>query len=346
MVKIITQYLAFVHFLARIVRLQTPFLSICLLLLVACGQDEKALDEAQHAAVGTLDAVISNDAKFSVVSSVNHGVGFWDLEKNVLLFNWTHSDDPTNGIIATNISADSSRVITADKRNFSIWNTNSGKSYGYWRAPAKIRAVAISNKGRYVLLGLADGRAIHIDMNTGRRLEFTGHRSEAVASVDLSANGLWAFTGGADYRAILWNSKTGKPKRLFEHKTRVTKLRLSANGEQAFTAGTLGNAHIWDLTTGKKIASLELKEREYIIVSASFSHDGQYLATGAPGKQIRLWNATTGKRLLDRRARVRNQWKPSGAIIYAVAFSSDDRFLFTESSAGYGEKWDLSKRNH
>jgi len=311
------------------------------LLIVSCQPGDVALEEAQHTAVGTLDAVISRDAKYAVVSSVNHGVGFWDLKDNKLLFNWTHSDDPQNGIIATNISADSSRAITADKRNFTIWNTNSGKPYGYWRAPANIRAVSISNKGRYVLLGLEDGRAIHIDMNTGRRLEFTGHREEAVASVDLSANGLWAFTGGADYRAVLWNTKTGKPKRLFEHTTRVTKLRLSASGNQAFTAGTLGNAYIWDLRTGAEISRLDLNKREYVIVSASFSHDDQLLVTGAPGRDISLWDVKSGKKLKQWRARTRNQWKPSGAIIYAAEFSQDDQFIYTESSAGYGEKWSV-----
>lgn len=309
----------------------------------ACQQNEPALEEAEHTAIASLDAVISKDAKFSVVSSVNHGVGYWDLEKNSLLFNWTHSSNAeenlSNGIIATNISPDSSRVITADSRNFSIWNTHSGKSYGYWRAPAKIRAVAISNKGRYVLLGLNDGRAIHIDMNTGRRLEFTGHRAESVASVDLSANGRWAFTGGADHRAVLWNTKTGKPKRLFEHKTRVTKMRLSTSGKFAFTAGTLGNAYIWDLRTGQLIAQLDLGAREYVIVSASFSHDEKILATGAPGKDISLWDVTTGQRLLQHQARTRNPWKPSGSIVYAVEFTQDDRYIYTESSSGYGEKW-------
>jgi WD40 repeat protein len=322
--------------------------SFCLIVLFfpACQQTEKALEESQHSAVATLDAVISKDAKFAVVSSVNHGVGYWDLEKNSLLFNWSHSSDSesniNNGIIATNISPDSSRVITADSRNFSIWNSNSGKSYGYWRAPAKIRAVALSNKGRYVLLGLNDGRAIHLDMNSGRRLEFTGHRAESVASVDLSANGKWAFTGGADHRAVLWNTKTGKPKRLFEHKTRVTKMRLSSSGKYAFTAGTLGNAHIWDLTTGQKVSSLELGQREYVIVSASFSHDEKLLATGAPGKDVSLWDVETGKRLSQRYARTRNPWKPSGSIIYAVEFTTDDRFIYTESSSGYGEKWSTS----
>ncbi|MBV1909996.1 MAG: hypothetical protein KUG78_11885 [Kangiellaceae bacterium] len=315
------------------------------LFFLGCNQYEGSVSEAKHTAVGSLDAVISKDAQFAIVSSVNHGAGFWDLKKNVLLFNWSHGDDPNGHITATNISPDSSRAITADNRNFTIWNTTSGKAYGYWKAPAKIRAVAISDKGRYVLLGLEDGRAIHIDMNTGRRLEFTGHRQEAVASVDLSANGLWAFTGGADYRAILWNTKSGKPKRLFEHKTRVTKLRLGAEGRLAFSAGTKGNAHIWDLTTGEKKSSLKLREREYVIVSASFSHTGQLLATGAPGKDISLWDINSGERIKRWHARTRDQWKPSGAIIYAVEFSPDDRHLYTESSAGFGEKWSIKSKN-
>lgn len=325
----------------------TNFLYKTLLLIaislafMGCNQYDKALEEARHTAVGSLDAVISRDAKHAIISSVNHGAVYWDLDKNVLLFNWTHGEQPDRSIITANISADSSRAITADSRNFTIWNTNSGKAYGYWRAPAKIRAVAISNKGRYVLLGLEDGRAIHIDMNTGRRLEFTGHRAEAVASVDLSANGLWAFTGGADYRAILWNTKTGKPKRLFEHKTRVTKLRLSNSGNFAFSSGTKGNAHIWDLTTGQKVTSLDLADREYIIVSASFSNQEELLATGAPGKDISLWDIKTGQRLTRWQARTRDQWKPSGAIVYAVGFTPDDRFLYTESSAGFGEKWEI-----
>ncbi len=315
------------------------FYVILFLFLIACNQSERAAEESQHTAVGTLDAVISDDARFSIVSSVNHGVGYWDLKKNQLLFNWSHSDSDEQAIIATGISPDNKRAITADNRNFVIWNTTSGQSYGYWRAPARIRAVAISNLGRYVLLGLEDGRAIHIDMNTGRRIEFTGHRAEAVASVDLSANGVWAFTGGNDYRAILWNAKTGKPKRLFEHKTRVTLMKLNESGTLAFTAGTLGNAHIWDLTNGEKLASLSLKKREYIIVSASFSHDNQQLVTGAPGKNISLWNVKNGKKIKQWQARTREQWKPSGAIIYAVAFTSNDKNIYSESSAGYGERW-------
>ncbi|MEP1740587.1 MAG: hypothetical protein ABJI60_09050 [Kangiellaceae bacterium] len=320
---------------------QIAFLATILAFFSGCDQYEGSIAEAKHTAVGTLDAVISRDASHAIVSSVNHGTGYWDLQSNELLYNWTHGDDPTREIIATNLSPDGSRAITADNRNFSIWNTNSGKSYGFWKAPAKIRAVALSNKGRYVLLGLEDGRAIHIDMNTGRRLEFTGHREEAVADVDLSANGLWALTGGADYRAILWNTKTGKPKRLFEHQTRVTLLRLSNSGERAFTAGTKGNAFVWDLSTGQQISRLDLAKREYVITAARFSNDETRLVTGAPARDISLWDSNTGKRIKQWQARTREQWKPSGAIIYSVAFSDNDQYVYSESSAGFGEKWSV-----
>ncbi len=328
--------------------LQIAVLASLITLFSGCNQYEGAIAEAQHTAAGTLDAVISRDANFVIVSSVNHGTGYWDLQNNERLFNWTHGDDPEREIIATNLSPDGSRAITADSRNFSIWNTNSGKSYGFWQAPAKIRAVALSNKGRYVLLGLEDGRAIHIDMNTGRRLEFTGHREEAVADVDLSANGLWALTGGADYRAVLWNTKTGKPKRLFEHQTRVVLLRLSNSGQKAFTAGTKGNAFIWDLSTGEQISRLDLAKREYVITSARFSNDESHLVTGAPARDISLWEIDTGKRLKQWQARTREQWKPSGAIIYSVAFTNDDQYIYSESSAGYGEKWSIkpSQNSH
>ena len=324
---------------------QFLLLVICMLGVVACEPQQKAVEEWPHAAVGVLDAAISRDGKFTLVSSVNFGAAYWDLEKNQLKFQWKHNDNPQAAITSVNLSPDGSRAITADDRTFIIWNTNSGQAYGYWQAPADIRAVAISDKGRYVLLGLADGRAIHIDMNSGRRLEFTGHRAEAIASVDLSANGLWAFSGGNDYRAILWNSKTGQPLQLFEHTTRVTKLKLGLNGKQAFTSGTMGNATVWNVRTGEVVSHLDLNPREYVISSASFSNDGSQIVTGAPGRDISLWDSVSGKRVKQWRARTRDQGKPSGAIIYAVAFSQNNQFILSESSAGFGEKWRINSND-
>lgn len=322
---------------------RTLYIICTILLLPGCQPKSESVAEWQHAAVGVLDAAVSRDGKYSLISSVNFGAAYWDLEKDQLLFQWRHNDNPEAAITAVNISPDGTRAITADARTFIIWNTKSGKAYGYWEAPADIRAVAISNKGRFVLLGLGSGLAVFVDMNTGRRIEFTAHRKEAVASVDLSANGAWAFTGGNDYRAIIWSTVTGKPHQLFEHKTRVTKVKLGHQGNRAFTSGTLGNAHVWNAATGEKITELKLKKREYVISTAEFSKDGNRLATGAPGRDINLWDANNGERIRHFKARTRKQGKPSGAIIYGIGFSEDENFLITESSAGFGEKWSLQR---
>ncbi len=316
-------------------------LSATILMLSGCEPKSQSVAEWPHAAVGVLDAVVSRDGRFSLVSSVNFGAGYWDLEKNQLLFQWKHNKEAEAAITAVNLSPDGSRAITADGKTFIIWNTTSGQAYGYWEAQDKIRAVAISNKGRFVLLGLGSGLVIFIDMNTGRRIEFTAHRQEAIASVDLSANGVWAFTGGNDYRAILWNTKTAQPLHLFEHETRVTKLALAPDGTKAFTSGTLGNAHIWNAATGEKITSLQLKEREYVISAATFNDDSSQIATGAPGRYINLWDTTNGERLKTFKARTRHKGRPSGAIIYGIGFDKNKQHLLTESSAGFGEKWPL-----
>lgn len=309
-----------------------------LLILVGCKPQEQALQESQHAISGVLDAAISSDGRYALISTVDVGAGYWDLEKNALKFQWKQNKQAEQNINVVDISPDGTRAITTDAETFVIWNTTSGKAYGYWQAPAPIRAAAISNKAKYVLLGLADGRVIHIDMTTGRRLEFVGH-SEAVASVDLSANGTWAFSGGYDYQAILWNSKTGQVRYRFKHKTRVTQVKLDDIGKQAFSSGTLGNAFVWDLTSGLEKTALQLKEREYVISAARFSHSGEQIVTGAPGRDISLWRVSDGVRLKQWRARVRHKGKPSGAIIYAVGFTENDQYILSESSAGYGEKW-------
>jgi WD40 repeat protein len=326
------------YFIGYFYRWHFPLYSLFFLACSACKYNEEAIQTQQHAIQGTIDAVISQDAQFAIVSSLNHGVSYWNLKKNKRLFTWNH-DNKNEAITLVGLSADNLRAITASQRNFALWNTQTGKAYGFWKAPDSIRAIAISNRARYVLLGLKNGLVIHLDMKTGRRLEFTGHRLEAISSVALSANGLWAFTGGNDYRGILWNTKTGIPKRLFEHKTRVVYLMLNQKGTLAFTAGTLGNAYIWDLTNGEQISHLQLKKREYVITSARFSHDNNYLVTGAPGKDIRLWSVKKGAPIKRWQARTRNQWKPSGAIVYAVAFSKKDHFIYSESSAGYSEQW-------
>ena len=310
------------------------------LLAVACEQSDTPLSQVRHTAIATYDADISDDGQFSLVASVNHDAGYWRNSDNTLLFTWTHFDQETD-IIAVDISADGSRAITATDTEIALWNTSSGENLGYYKLhESDLRDIKISNRGRYLVMGLGDGRVIHLTLNSGRRLEFEMH-SEAINSIDKSPNGRYVLSGGNDYQAIFWDAQTGQPIDQWPHDSRVVLVSLAADGSYAFTAGNKADAKIWSLADGNQVATLTLKERQYVLSSARFSPDNRYLLTGAPSRELILWDVQTGADLQTIRVSPRTRNKPTGAIVYAVGFSTDNKLL-SESSAGWGEVWPLN----
>jgi len=309
-----------------------------LLLLAGCEPSSIPLSKTRHTIVATYDADISDDGVFSLVASVNHDAGYWDLDSNVLLYNWSHSTETDVGIIAVDISADGTRAVTATEKDMAVWNTSTGQNLGFYSLPdSDLRDIAISDAGNNLIMGLGDGRVIHLNLRTGRRLEFLGH-GEAINSVDISPNGRYVLSAGNDYRAIFWDSKTGQPLQTKKHNSRVVLVSLSRDGTRAFSSGIKADAFVWDLRSGEQISQLNLKKRQYVLTSARFSKDNQQLLTGAPSRQLVLWNANDGKSEKVIRVSSRNPNRPSGAIVYAVGFTQNGDLL-SETSAGFGERW-------
>ena len=331
------------HYLGVIVScksLLSFFIVTVLLMISGCEQSSVPISQSRHTAIATYDADLSDDGNYSLVASVNNDAGYWDLENDVLLYNWSHSKETDVGIIAVDISPDGKRAVTATEKDIALWNTSNGQNLGFYSLPeSDLRDIAISDRGEYLIMGLGDGRVIHLHLKTGRRLEFLMH-GEAINSIDISPNGRYVLSAGNDYRAIFWDSKTGQALHQWQHNSRVILVALSRDGSRAFSAGNKANAFIWDLKSGAKISQLDLAERQYVLSSARFSLDNQRLLTGAPSRQLILWNANDGQAQQQIRVSSRNAHRPSGAIIYAVGFTADGDLL-TESSAGFGERWQV-----
>lgn len=311
--------------------------------LLACSDSTSSPKEQwQHAVEGAYAANISNDGKYSVVSSIHHGLSLWDLENNALKYQWSQSQESSdNLVLAADISGNNSHVLTASKENFALWEIGTGESVGFWKVrESSIRDIALSNNGRYVLLGKSNSVVVHIDMETGRRLEFVGHQ-DRINSVDMLPNGRIVMSGSNDFVAYVWDSNTGQVIYKFNHPSRVTYVALDPQGRYAFSADSKKDAHIWDLKTGKKISSLQYTNRQEVFSSVQFSDDGGYLLTGAPSRKVSLWQIGTGKRVKSWRVTPRKDIRPAGAVVHAVAFR-DNNHIITESSAGYGELWQIN----
>lgn len=312
--------------------------------LFACSPSgDKPIQRFQHAIEGSYAGNISNDGKWSVISSIHHGISVWDLEKNALTYQWSQRQDSSdNLVLAIDISDNNSHVLTASRENFALWNMNTGKSEGYWQVrESNIRDIAISNNGDYLLIGKGNGVVVHVSVDTGRRLEFLGHK-EKINSVDMMPNGRVAMSGGNDFIAYVWDTVSGQVIYQFNHTSRVSQVALDNQGRYAFSADSMKSAHIWNLKTGGLITKLKGTKRHEVFSSVSFSPDGKTLVTGAASSKVSVWDIATGKRMASWHVTPKEANRPTGAVVYSLAFSDNDT-LITESSSGYAELWQIPK---
>ncbi|GHE99975.1 WD40 repeat domain-containing protein [Thalassotalea profundi] len=321
--------------------------SICLtfiLFLSACQPISKEpIQRWQHSVEGAYAAALSNDGKYSVVSSIENGINLWGIEENSIIYNWSQQqDDADNLVLALDIANNNSHVLTASRTEFSIWNMETGESEGFWQiSDTTVRDIAIANNASSILIGQSNGVVLHVSPNSGRRLEFLGHQ-EKVNSVDLLPNGRIAISGGNDFVAYIWDTQTGQVVYRFNHPSRVTYVALDPKGRFAFTADSKKSANIWDLKTGELISQLQYNNRQEVYSAVQFSDDGLFLATGAPSRKVSIWDLRTGKRLNSWRVTAREDTRPAGAVVYSIAFR-DNSHILTESSSGYAELWPISQ---
>jgi WD40 repeat protein len=321
--------------------------SLSLLFMQGCTPSvDKPIARYLHAVEGSYAADISNDGKWSVTSSIYHGISVWDLEKNALTYQWAQQQDSSDNLVLTiDISDNNSHALTASRENFALWNIKTGKSEGYWKVrESTIRDISISNNGDYLLIGKGNGTVLHVTVDTGRRLEFLGHK-EKINSVDMIPNGRIAMSGGNDFTAYIWDTVSGQVIYQFNHTSRVSKVALDPRGRFAFSADSMKSAHIWDLKTGKLISTLKGTKRQEVFSSIQFSPDGKTLVTGAASSKVSVWNISTGERTASWHVTPKETKIPTGAVVYSLAFSDNDTLL-TESSSGYAELWQLPKESN
>jgi len=309
------------------------------LLVFGCEQRQAAEHRWEQAVEGASAAALSPDGRQSLVSSIHHDVVVWDNQQQGLQFQWKVQQDGDNPIYLTRVTHNGKYAVLASRSDFSVWSMESGEALGWYQLDqSNIRDIALSNGGTQVLVGRSDGVVVHINLLTGRRIEFLGH-SERINAVDLSPNGRYALSGGNDYVAYMWDTETGQVVHRFVHSKRVTQVRFHPQGTMLLTADAWKNASIWRLPDGDKISQLDIPTRQHIFSAARFSDDGRLLATGSPSKRLTLWEVATGKQLKAWSVSSQQDIHWRGAVVYDVAFSGN--WLYSVSSAGFTEVWPL-----
>lgn len=287
---------------------------------------------------GTTAFALSRDGRFALSYSTEKQLILWDLKENHLLSRLGPLDPQNSTVSLIKISDNDRYAITASQTNFAVWDLAWSQAKGLWSIPeALIRDIDISNDGQQVLLGLSNGKAIYVELVSGRRLEFLAHR-EKVNSVALSPNGRYALTGGNDHMTYLWDTHSGQILTQLKHDQRVVKVALQRDGKYAFSADGGNTAYIWDLHSNTERAHLHSFARQMIFSSARFSDDGKWLLTGTPSSQLYVWDTSTGKKIEGFEVESTKNTRPPRAVVYDAAFDDKQRII-SASSAGIAEAW-------
>jgi WD40 repeat protein/uncharacterized caspase-like protein len=133
----------------------------------------------------------------------------------------------------------------------------------------------------------------------------TGH-TDVVTSVSFSPEGKMALTGSYDGTAILWDAATGHKLRSFRgHVGSILAVAFSPNGRQILTGSSDFTAILWD-TNGQQLARFGgtpghtprggVPDRG--IRAVAFSPDGQQIITGGDNRNIIIWDAKSGQKIL------------------------------------------------
>jgi WD40 repeat protein len=250
------------------------------------------------------------------------------------------AQDPSSSeVTRIRFSDNGQYAITATQLNFAVWELAWSQSLGLWSiSDGTIRDLDIANNGEHVLLGLTNGKAIYVNIETGRRLEFLAHR-EKVNSVAISRNGRYALSGGNDFFAYLWDTQSGQALFQFEHQARVNRVALDRQGRWAFTSDA-SDAFIWDIRTGEKVSTLSTFLRQQVFSTARFSDDGTLLITGTPAGKVTIWDVKSGKKQHSWSVTPNKESRPAIAVVYDAAFTPHNSIV-AGSSAGMVQEWKM-----
>jgi len=231
-------------------------------------------------------------------------------------------------------------LLYSNSKQLLLWDLSWTQANGLWSiSDGLIRDIDITSNGEQVLLGLSNGKAIYVNLVTGRRLEFLAHR-EKVNTVAVSSNGRFALTGGNDYKAYFWNTETGQALYVFEHDARINRVALHRDGKLAFTSDGANDSFIWDLKTGQKITELKSFSRQLVFSTARFSDDGKYLVTGSPAGRVMLWDTSNGESIEGWEVEPLKETRPPRAVVYDAAFDDQNRVI-SATSAGIAQAWEV-----
>jgi WD40 repeat protein len=236
----------------------------------------------------------------------------------------------TDAVVAGAFSPNGRVVATASADGTArIWDPGTAPELRVLAADSgSVSAASFSPDNRLVLTA-SDNRTARILTGDGRVLHVLRHPTP-VASAVFTPDGTHVLTDGTDGTLRVWRTDTGALVRAVRDVSEGP-LALSADGRLLAAPTKSGGIRIWNAATFEPLRNLK---RGAPFTAASFSPDGQFVATAGADSLARIWDARTGA--------LRRTLQGHKDVVTSVQFSPDGRLLVTASRDRDARIWDVA----
>ena len=319
-------------------------------LLASCGFDQTIWlwdsDQGSYRTglyghtAGVYDIAFTSDSRGLLSSSEDGTLRLWDVERGqcvrimqgyaVSLYDVAWSPDGTQ--LA---SAGSNTLVT-------IWDvegvTPPRLLHGH---RSLVYGVAWSPDGELLVSSGWDNAIRLWQATTGeirQILRDPDHINTLFYDVTWSPDGTRIASGSYHLGVQVWEATTGIRQWMARgQQTRVRRVAWSPDGTHIASSGDDGSVCLWEAANGTLRTSL--KGHRGMVMSIAWSPDGTQLASGGGNRgngELIIWDVSSGERL--------HAWSETGAVVYALAWSSTEGWLLSGDSDGSIRWWDTRSK--
>lgn len=211
----------------------------------------------------------------------------------------------------------------------------------------KIKCVAISHNGQWIVSGSEDKRLLLWNSEGNCYAVFEGHTA-AIWSVAFSPDDSWIVSGSADNtlrrwklnekmtdgQSIVQGEQIGKP--FFGHKDWIRSVVVSLNGKSIVSGSKDYTWQLWDLE-GNRISQSEKKHTDWIFSTAIWQDptdpEKSFIVSGSVDGTIRLWNL--------KGEAIGEPFKGHKGWVRSIAITNNGQWIVSGSEDTTIRLWDL-----